>query len=213
MKKSAKIMIFVLSTTIVIFIATVSYIAIKSRDFTLENTKRLTYSYSREYAYLIKAELDVDLDVARTLAHSFLGQEAIPPELRKQVYNEMLIKVYENHFNYLAVWANWELFAYEPDYPSSYGRARSIVHIENDEKQRDQVEPHIEADPRRAHRHFAALVSRHLGRKWIARPKELRDTESEAGKDYSNQHEDQSRSVMTCHGGSYSSKKRHDNHG
>ncbi len=133
MKLSAKIMIFVLSTTIVIFIATVSYIAIKSRDFTLENTKRLTDSYSREYAYLIKAELDVDLDVARTLAHSFLGQEAIPPELRKQVYNEMLIKVYENHFNYLAVWANWELFAYEPDYPSSYGRARSIVHIENDE--------------------------------------------------------------------------------
>ena len=128
MKLKAKVLILILSTSVLIFVATIGYVSVLFKNKALSDATKLADTYAREYANLVTAELNVDADLSRTLAHSFLGYQVIEPQNRKTIYNEMLKNIFIENLGYLAVWTSFELKAFHEGYTADHGRARSEVH-------------------------------------------------------------------------------------
>jgi methyl-accepting chemotaxis protein len=63
---------------------------------------------SGEYASIAQAMLEVPLDHVVALASVMSAYEAIPPDLRRQVYIDFLAALLSKNPGYLAVWSLWE---------------------------------------------------------------------------------------------------------
>lgn len=133
MNLRAKILIFIIAISVLIFSITIGYITFNSREMAFKDARKLTDSYAKQYANLVMAELNVDMDLSRTLAQVFLAYESVPYEIRNDIYNDILLTLYEENPHYGAVWTSWELSAYQPGYTKPYGRKRTqIVTIDGD---------------------------------------------------------------------------------
>src|SRR6056297_2988895 len=61
-----------------------------------------------EYSIEIKAELEVPMDAARTIAQIFEGYEELEPGERRNDFNNMLKSVLEKNDLFLGTWTCWE---------------------------------------------------------------------------------------------------------
>jgi len=93
----------VLTFTIVIAIAMNSLI-LSEKDNSVELTKYISSNYANE----IKAELEVAMDVARTLAQIFEGYESLNKDERRSDYNNILKHILEKNQDFVGVWTCWE---------------------------------------------------------------------------------------------------------
>lgn len=128
MKLNAKILTLILTTSVIIFVSTIGYVSVMFRDKAFKDATKLADAYAREYANLVKAELNVDMDISRTISQAFLGYREIPPLQRQQIYNDILKNIFIENPGYLSVWTSYELSAFKPGYTKDYGRARTEVH-------------------------------------------------------------------------------------
>jgi methyl-accepting chemotaxis protein len=63
---------------------------------------------SGEYARIAQSILEEPLHRASSTAHAMSAYDSIPPELRRQVFIDMLKALMRNNPEYLAVWSLWE---------------------------------------------------------------------------------------------------------
>jgi len=129
-----KLLILFISVSLFIYTISILYINLSSRDNFIQDAKELANSYSREYANVVTSNLHLDIGITRALAASFLGYRAFPENIRQDLYNEMLVKTFEQNSEYLAVWTSWELNTYQTGYDKDYGRRRTVVNQSKDKK-------------------------------------------------------------------------------
>lgn len=127
MKLNAKILFYILTTTVLLFISSIGFISFKSKDRAFEDSKIIVNSYVREYANQVKYNLDVEIDISRTMAQTFLGYKNISPDIRQPIYNDILRNVFIENHGFIAVWTSWELEAFGKNYTKSHGRIRTEV--------------------------------------------------------------------------------------
>ncbi|MCK4663482.1 MAG: bacteriohemerythrin [Bacteroidales bacterium] len=118
----SKMLIFIISTSLLIYIAAIGYISINSRQMAFEDATKFADSYTREYASKIEAILNSDMAKVRTLAHSVLKYRKIPLEERKSLHSDMYDGVINNNPHFLALWDSWELSNIDSTWNKSYGR-------------------------------------------------------------------------------------------
>ncbi|MCK4661227.1 MAG: PAS domain S-box protein [Bacteroidales bacterium] len=128
MKLNTKMLISILSTSVIIFVLTIGYISIKSKNNALNNAINIADSYAKEYANMTKANINVDMDIARAMAQAFKGYKNISPDIRMNIYNDILINIAKENNNFLSVWTNWELIAIDSTWDKPFGRARFTVY-------------------------------------------------------------------------------------
>ena len=92
-----------LTFAIVIAIATTSLVS-SEKDNSVELTKYISSNYANE----IKAELEVAMDAARTIAQIFESYESLTKEERRSDFNNILKSVLEKNESFLGVWTCWE---------------------------------------------------------------------------------------------------------
>lgn len=128
MKIKNQILIWILSTTIVIFAGAIGYIVMKTKQLAFEDATKLTDAYSLQYANHIKAELTSHLGFVSSLANSLIGFDDLTVEQRRRLYSEMLQKNFIENPGYLSVWAIWEKGYFDPEYTEAFGSERTAVH-------------------------------------------------------------------------------------
>jgi len=124
MNLNTKMLVYILTTSVVIFGATIAFVSINSKNIALNDAIKIADSYAREYANLTKAELNVDMNITRAMAQSFMAYKDIPYDLRTGIFNSILFKIAEENPNFLSVWTNWELQYRDSNWTKTHGRAR-----------------------------------------------------------------------------------------
>ena len=122
MKINAKMLAYILSTSMLIFIASVGYITTKSRQMALEEAREIANKNAHEYANLIKSELASDFNIVKTLAMSGQAFQTIPWNEWNKVFLEQQLHVITENPHYLAVATSWELNYIDQNWNKPFGR-------------------------------------------------------------------------------------------
>ena len=81
-----KLMLFILGITVLIYIVSIGYISYNLRKSAISEANKLADSYAMQKANSIKAVIDEDMAVARSMADIVKGYTRKP----KQVFNTMI---------------------------------------------------------------------------------------------------------------------------
>jgi methyl-accepting chemotaxis protein len=124
MNLKTKMLIYILTVSSVIYALALGYVSLKLNNIAFDNAKELTNTYAREYANYTKADLSVDMNMARALANVSMIYKNLPLDQMYDVMNEMIFHLLEENPNFLSTWYNWELSAIWPDWEKPFGRER-----------------------------------------------------------------------------------------
>ena len=124
MRIKTKMMLYILFTTSMVYIAAIGFITMRNRAKALENAEQLTDTYVREYANAVETSLNEDIAVARSMAQVFTGYESLNMNERERIYDEFLENILKSNTRYIAVFLQWEIGAIDKTYTKPYGRLR-----------------------------------------------------------------------------------------
>jgi len=97
LKIRQKIQLFILSTSIVIFVATIGYISISARNMAVSSARDLADARIQESALNIQDKLNADFSVVRTFSQSFLEYRNLPREEWKKLFSGMYLNVLQRN--------------------------------------------------------------------------------------------------------------------
>ncbi len=124
MNLKSKMLIYILTTALIIYALALGYISFKLNNIAFNNAKKLTSTYTREYANYTSSDLSVEMDMARALAQIAMGYKNLPYGQMNNIYFEALEHLIEENPNFLSSWIIFELSAIWPDWNKSHGRMR-----------------------------------------------------------------------------------------
>jgi len=122
MKINAKMLAYILITSMLIFIASVGYLTIKSRQLILTEAREVANKNAHEYANQIKSELTSDYNITKTLAQAGQAFQSLPWNQWNKIFLEEQLHVITENPHYLAVATSWELNYIDPEWDKPYGR-------------------------------------------------------------------------------------------
>ncbi len=122
MKINAKMLVYILSTSMLIFIISLGYITIKSRNLALNEARELATKTAHEQANVIQSKLASDFNVAKTLAQTGQAYFSAQWEEWNKIFLEQQLHVITENPNYLAVATSWELNFIDPEWNKPHGR-------------------------------------------------------------------------------------------
>ncbi|PLX12605.1 MAG: hypothetical protein C0597_12980 [Marinilabiliales bacterium] len=131
LKIQQKIQLFIISASIIIYVAAVGYISFNSRKIALKDAKEITDRHVYEAAKDIKAKLDADLTLVKTLADAFHTYKTMPNEQWQELFSNMYNEVFKNNSHIYSLWDSWELSAIDPEWDKPSGRYVIIYWREN----------------------------------------------------------------------------------
>ena len=108
MKLNAKILFFILLTSVLIFGTAVGIISISLKNKSYANSTRLADTYVNDYANIIKTYLDRYMESTRVLENIFKNFDDIPMQKRRATFSNMLKRVLKGNNNYISTWTIWE---------------------------------------------------------------------------------------------------------
>ncbi len=127
-------------TFLLILLAVLSFITIKSEQLALKNARELVQAYANGYAKNIQDRLNIDMGMARALSHSLHGFTDLPVEQRMSIDSNMMHNIASRNDEFLAVWTIWERRTFDTSWTLSYGRGRFTIFRENEQlKYREEL--------------------------------------------------------------------------
>ncbi len=90
------------------FIITISFVAIKSRNMATTEGFDKAKEIAHRYGGVVKAEIEIAMDAARTLAQAFEGIKNSGTVPDRKVFDEMLKQILERNPGFIGVWTCWE---------------------------------------------------------------------------------------------------------
>ncbi len=131
----AKLLLFILSSATVVFLLTILYVSIETRQMALNEAKRLTIEIAEKRAADIESELNKDFSLTHTLGKAFQDFVLYEDSIRDEIIPSMLKNVFEHNKHIQAIWMNWELSAIDENYSKTYGRIRTnFFRVDNEIK-------------------------------------------------------------------------------
>lgn len=127
----SKILISIITTTVLIFGTAIGIISYKSKNAAFKDATKLADAHAREYANLIRSELNTDLGIVRALAEGFQSYKKFPKKERNEIYLSMIRNCLRQHSRYVSVWLHWELKALNPNYNRPSGRVKNTFYRKN----------------------------------------------------------------------------------
>ncbi len=128
-----KLLIYILLTTIIIFVATLSYIITNTNNNAIKDAEKFVNATAQQYANKVKAELDNDIATCRSLVHAFSGFKDIEKEQWVVIYNQIMKDLLIENPQFYSVWTSWELNAIDPTFNEENGRERYTYYREGSE--------------------------------------------------------------------------------
>ena len=104
----AKMLLYIGVVAFVSFLVTIGVVAMKVGTMSEKSANKSAVTTAQRYSGIVKAELEVAMDAARTLALSFEGVKASGKAVDRAVLDEIMKNVLEGTPSLFAVWTVWE---------------------------------------------------------------------------------------------------------
>ena len=143
----SRMLLLILSTTIVIFIVSVGYIGLSSRSMAYQSAKENAKTVAVQSALRVENQLNVSMDVIRTLANAFSTWKAWPDSLWLHYVQEMYLPVYEQNPQIYKLWDSWEMNMVDNGYNKPYGRYVNTFFRQNGKTKFSSVTRSLDGDP------------------------------------------------------------------
>ncbi|MEN8120942.1 MAG: ATP-binding protein [Bacteroidota bacterium] len=131
MSLKTRMFIYILSTSIVIFSAGIGYISLRYKNKAMYDAKIIANAYAREYANIIKSEMDKDFGFARGVAQAALAVEDEFGKEGEHLQFEILKNFIKNNPSYIASFLQWDLSDCDTSYNKTHGRRRYLCNRKN----------------------------------------------------------------------------------
>ncbi len=106
-KLGIKILVYVLSITLVIYTITIGYIIVRSKNIAYKNAIAYIQSKNKEYAFISKKEIENTININKVLAKTFerLKKDGLTD---RATVSEIMKVVLETNPGFLSIWTTWE---------------------------------------------------------------------------------------------------------
>lgn len=121
-----RLLLIIISTVSVIYSLGIGYISIRYKEKAKDDAVKLIRSVASEKAALIKARMDHDFAISRSMAQALLACERSEAEEKEQIQFTILRNILKSNPNYIASFLQWELKDVEADYNKTHGRRRFL---------------------------------------------------------------------------------------
>ncbi len=121
MKIRHKIQLFVLTGTIIVFVAAFSFIAFQNKNTILKESKEIVHNKAKEAANFVVSKLDNDMGACRALADAFHHHRSFGADKRDDIL-DMEEYVLKNNPKYINVWSSWQLSEFDTAWGQNPGR-------------------------------------------------------------------------------------------
>ena len=115
----------VVGVSAIIYILSVGYISINSRNAAMNDAMSVTVATAQKYASDMRIMLEKDLITAQTLAQTVRSYTQMPEEQWKKIFPKIYTDVMEKNPHLLSVWDSWELKQIDKNYTKDYGRYKA----------------------------------------------------------------------------------------
>ncbi|MDA3954576.1 MAG: GAF domain-containing protein [Bacteroidales bacterium] len=132
LKIQQKIQLFIISASFIIYIIAVGYISLNARKMAYNDATEVANRYVHETANDIKAKLDADLTLVKTLSNAFHTYKYLPKEQWQDLFSKMYYEVFKSNPQIYSLWDSWELNAIDPEWDKPTGRYVIIYWREGD---------------------------------------------------------------------------------
>ncbi|HAN18348.1 MAG: hypothetical protein A2X13_04385 [Bacteroidetes bacterium GWC2_33_15] len=122
LKINQKIQLFIISSSIIIYIIAIGYISLNARKMAYADAIEVTNQIVQKSANEIKASLDADLSMVNTLATAFVTYKEMPIDKWQSLVTKMYGSIFKNAPHIYSIWDSWELNAVDPNYNKPTGR-------------------------------------------------------------------------------------------
>ncbi len=126
-----QMLVFILGTTLVIFILSIGYISLNTRKTTFQQTTELIKTICQNSAKEAEDELNKSAHIIRTLAQTFSTYHTMPRTQWQNLVINMYRNVFENNPQFYKLWDSWELRMIDSTYTKDYGRFVITFYREN----------------------------------------------------------------------------------
>jgi methyl-accepting chemotaxis protein len=110
-----KIGLYVLVSTLVIYIVVVLYISLNAKSHVLDNSEELINSYVKDAAKDIESDLERNLEIVKTLANAYKVYDEMDTVHWKMLFENMYTNVFVGNNDIYCLWDSWEYRAIAPD--------------------------------------------------------------------------------------------------
>ncbi len=131
MSINAKMLIYILSTSIVIFSFVFGFISYRTRLLAIADAEKYVSKVGDGYATKIEKDLSEKMTVLNTLAEAFSVYDGMEETEWKELFLKMYFKVYEQNPDFYKLWDSWELKQFDPNWTKDYGRYAVSVFKQN----------------------------------------------------------------------------------
>lgn len=126
-------MLSILTVTAIVYTTLMGYMSVKLQSLALKDAKEIANASARENANLTKANINVDMNMTRGLAHAFSKIKEIPKNQQIPTIKRALEGIALENPEFLSVWVNFEVKTLDSSYSHDYGRQRYTFWWENKE--------------------------------------------------------------------------------
>jgi len=162
LKIQQKIQLFIISASIIIYAGAVGYISFNARKMAYNDAVKVTNKHVSEAAKDIKAQLDADLTLVKTLSDVFHTYKYLPTDQWKDLFTKMYNEVFLNNPHIYSLWDSWELSAIDPEWDKPTGRFVIIYWRENGVIKFNQELRSLDGDPEL----YAAIKTKSIPSIW-----------------------------------------------
>ena len=122
LKIQQKIQLFIISSSIIIYIVAVGYISYKARKMAYNDAIKITNNQVQESAKDIKARLDAQFSAVVAISNAFKVYKNFEKDEWQNLIHKMYAHIFKNNPDIYALWDSWELSAIDPEWDKPYGR-------------------------------------------------------------------------------------------
>ncbi|MBS4013834.1 MAG: GAF domain-containing protein [Bacteroidetes bacterium] len=141
-----KIQLYIILSTVLVFVFTLGYISINSRNRDIIEAKRIINLQAESTSNLLQDRINTDINVARNIRNSFLSWHKYPRGLRDSMYLEMQKDILIANPEYISIATSWEYFHVDTAWQKPFGRILWGWYRENGTIKELKVERHLEGD-------------------------------------------------------------------
>lgn len=142
-----KILTLFVGASIIILLFTVFYIGTKAKKNSIDAAHAHIAVTADKHAEFVKALLEKELFITRTLSSSISSSNKFPREKIFDVYTNTYRDVLSNNPDIIAVWDSWEMKYLDSTYQKDYGRYKTTVWRENGNIKSKTEQASINGDP------------------------------------------------------------------
>jgi methyl-accepting chemotaxis protein len=131
LKIQQKIQLFIISSTIIIYLIAVGYISLNARKMAYNDATKITDKQVMESAKDIKSIIDAQFSAVIAISNAFKVYNEFEKDEWQDLIHKMYLNIFKNNPNIYALWDSWELSAIDPTWKKPYGRISHSLWREN----------------------------------------------------------------------------------